>query len=212
MLQSLNNFFALTGIALVLCALLFRVLSGGKSSRPWVKGAVIALFAILWVPVGPAQIPLVAYLRSISSDLSITLILLGCAGLFRQVFPVVTSLEKISVLAAILLAALLLYPMALGWGDWDPYRLGWGNIGMWGTLLVLAVVCWVGGLRWLPVLIASALLCWSVGLMESGNLWDYLLDPWLVLAACVYGIRLALVALLARFTRNRQRGVASATR
>jgi hypothetical protein len=31
----------------------------------------------------------------------------------------------------------------------------------------------------LPALVALALLAWSLDLMESGNLWDYLLDPWL---------------------------------
>lgn len=212
MLQSLHNFFALAGIALVLCALLFRAMVGAKASGPWVKWVILVFFAVLWVPVGQAQIPLLAYVRGISSDLSITLVLLACAGPFRRLLPGLAPVEQISLLTVILLAALLLYPMALGWGNWDPYRLGWGNIGMWGTLLVLTAVCWVSGLRWLPVLMASALLCWSVGLLESGNLWDYLLDPWLVLAACVYGIRLARAALLARLSRDRQLGAGSAVR
>jgi hypothetical protein len=202
----------LAGIAVVLCAVLFRVLGGTKASRPWVKWAVMVFLVVLWLPFGQAQIPVVAYVRGISSDLSITLVLLAWVGLLPPVFPVVNALERISVLAAILLAALLLYPMSLGLGDWDPYRLGWGNMWMWGTLLVLVVGCWLSGLRWLPLLVGTAVLCWSAGLMESGNLWDYLLDPWLVLAASVYSVKLVGALLLACFSASRGKPQVSATR
>jgi hypothetical protein len=86
-------------------------------------------------------------------------------------------------MGAVALAALFLYPMALGWGDWDAYGPGWGSWGMLLTLALLCAACLAKGLKVLPALIALALTAWSLGLMESGNLWDYLLDPWLSIFA-----------------------------
>jgi preprotein translocase subunit SecE len=87
--------------------------------------------------------------------------------------------EQMMVLAVIALAALFLYPLALGWGDWDLYQPGWGSWGMLLALLLICLACWANGLWVLPTLVALAMIAWSLDLMESGNLWDYLLDPWL---------------------------------
>ena len=57
------------------------------------------------------------------------------------------------------------------------------------ALLVLAAGCMVMGLRLLPALTALALLAWTAGLLESGNLWDYLLDPWLTGGAIFYSAK-----------------------
>lgn len=192
-----SNVFALLCIALVLSALLFWLLSAYAAPRPWAAWIAAISFAAMWWPVGAAHMPIAAYVRGISSDLSLTLVVLVCLALCRGALQRFDSREKISVLAAVLAATGFLYPMALGLGDWDPYRLGWGQPGMWFALLLLVLVCWLKGLRLLPALIAIALLAWTAGLLESGNLWDYLLDPWLALAACLYTLK-ALAAGLAR--------------
>ena len=192
-----NNLFALLCIAVVLSAMLFRLLSAYAVSKPW-AGWISALgFAAMWWPFGATDLTVAAYVRGISSDLSITLVVLVCLASFRSILPRFDHSEKISVLAAVLVAAAFLYPMALGLGNWDPYRLGWGQAGMWIGLLLLVLVCWLSGLRLLPTLIAMALLAWTAGLLESGNLWDYLLDPWLVLVSCMYALK-ALSTRLAR--------------
>ena len=193
-----NNFFALLCIAVVLSAMLFRLLSIFGVSRMWAGWISAVGFAAMWWPLGAAHMPAAAYVRGISSDLSITLVVLVCLPLFRGALPRFNSREKIPVFAAVLVAAGFLYPMALGLGDWDPYRLGWGQPGMWIGLLILAFVCWLNGLRLLPALIAVSLLVWTAGLLESGNLWDYLLDPWLTLAVCAY----ALKALITNITER----------
>ena len=191
-----NNFFALLCIAVVLSAMLFRLLSIFGVSRTWAGSISAVGFAVLWWPLGAAHMPAAAYVRGISSDLSITLVVLVCLPLFRGAPHRFNSREKIPVFAAVLAAAGFLYPMALGLGDWDPYRLGWGQPGMWIGLLILAFVCWLNGLRLLPALIAVSLLAWTAGLLESGNLWDYLLDPWLTLAACAHALK-ALITKIA---------------
>ena len=210
MLPSINNFFALLCIAVVLAALLLWLLRACAVSPRLALWLTFGGLGALWLPAGAAHIPVVAYVRGISSDLSITLVALACLVLFRDVFPPVGEREKIPVFAAVLVAAVFLYPMALGLGDWDPYRLGWGQAVMWTGLLALVVACWLNGLRLLPALIALALLAWTVGLLESGNLWDYLLDPWLVLAACVQLISLA-PGGLARHLRRRRAQAFNAT-
>ena len=187
-LPPLTDFLALLGIDLVLCATLLRCLTRGSGLAP--KGrcmAVLAVFILLWVPVGAAHLPVLAYVRGWSSDLSTTLVALACLSLGHGLFglPAVPGRERLALNTAIVAAAALLYPTALGWGDWDAYRAGWGSWGMLASLLILSLACWVGGFRLVPALVGIALLAWTAGWMESGNLWDYLIDPWLVVLALV---------------------------
>lgn len=190
------------GISLALCAgclhLLNAVLGANDEAHSRAKWTSVVLFAVLCGPVGTAQLPIVAYIRGISSDLSITLVALACLGLRRHLLGLraIERRERSVLFAVVAAAALLLYPSALGWGDWDAYRLGWGTPGMLLVLLVLSLVCWLRGLRLLPMLVAAALLAWSAGLLESSNLWDYLMDPWLSMAALVYCAKAVIVKLL----------------
>ena len=203
LLPSLTDLVALLGIDLVLCAGGLRLLTGQRSVTWRAKWVVAVCFAILWWPVGAAQLPLLAYIRGISSDLSMTLVALACIFLSRRFFgvPAIVIREKKALTGVVAGAALFLYPTALGWGDWDAYRLGWGSWGLWGTLLALSLVFWVKGLRLLPVLVGLALFAWSAGLMESANLWDYLVDPWLAIAALFQCAKAGAQGLLLRWRR-----------
>jgi hypothetical protein len=168
------------GISLVLCAGLLTWLNDWRG-----KLIAVLVFVLLWIPVGAANMPVVAYIRGITSDLSITLITLAVWRMGHLVlgWRATAKPERMVVMAVVAVAALFLYPLALGWSDWDAYRPGWGSWGMLLALLVLCVVCWVKGFQVVPALVALALLAWSFGLMESPNLWDYLLDPWLSIYA-----------------------------
>ena len=185
MLPRLTDLVALLGINLVLCAALFRLLRAVSGINPWVKWMTAGCFVLLWLPVGAAHLPIVAYVRGVSSDLSLTLVALACLGLWQGISSRVLAgnLDKTPLFAVVLAAGVFLYPTALGWGDWDAYRLGWGSYSMLFGLLVLVIAFWCQGLRLLPLLVALALLGWVAGVMESGNLWDYLVDPWLVMFA-----------------------------
>lgn len=193
MLPPLTDLVALLGIALVLSAGCLRLLSGRRGVTPWAKWGAAAGFLLLWCPVGTAHLPIVAYIRGVSSDLSITLVVVACLGLSQRLLGlrVIEQREWTVVNAAVAAAALFLYPLALGWGDWDAYRLGWGAPGMWLALFALSLICWVKGLRLLPLLVALALLAWVAGVLESSNLWDYLIDPWLATAALFQCVKVA---------------------
>ncbi len=199
-LPPLTDFFALLGINLVLCAAFARLLCRGSSVQPWGKRVIAAFFLLLWLPVGEAHLPVVAYIRGVSSDLSVTLLVLACVGLCQRLCGVtaVASRERTAFFCVVALAAVLLYPTALGWGDLDAYRLGWGSPAMLGGLLVLCVAFWLLNFRLLPVLIAATMLAWLAGLMESTNLWDYLMDPWLAATAFVHCLRAGVMKLFNR--------------
>lgn len=201
MLPPANDLIALLCIALVLSAGCLRLLSWRHGVTRWAKWATAIFFLLLWCPVGAAHLPLVAYVRGISSDLSISLVAIACLGMYQRVSGVhlVSDRERHMLNLVFAAGALFLYPFALGWGDWDSYRLGWGAPGLWAALLVLSLVCWGKGLRLLPVLIAVGLLAWTAGVLESTNLWDYLIDPWLAVGAIFQCFRMAGRQLRLRF-------------
>lgn len=207
LMPPLTDLVALLGIDLVLCAGCLRLLSWRRGLTRathvtrWAKWVTVACFVVLWCPAGAAHLPLVAYIRGISSDLSITLVALACLGLCYRLLGLraVGQRKRMAVNGAVAGAAVFLYPLALGWGDWDAYRAGWGAPGMWVALLAVSLFCWVKGLRLLPMLVAVALLAWRFGVLESTNLWDYLIDPWLATAALFQCMKSGAVRLLARF-------------
>lgn len=205
LLPPLTDLVALLGIDLVLCAGVLRLIGGRCRAAPAARWGVAVCFVLLWFPTGAARLPLLAFVRGISSDLSITLVTLAGLALCQRLqgFPVVAQQEKSRLYGVIAMAALLLYPMALGWGDWDTYRLGWGSWGLWTALLALSLFSWLKGWRLVPLLAGLSLLAWSAGLMESGNLWDYLLDPWLALASLFHCLKSGGQVLLTRFNRAR---------
>jgi hypothetical protein len=179
----------MAGIALVLSAGCLRLpgLTSSGDRRANAKGRWLASICLvgMWIPVGVPQLPVAAYIRGVTSDFSVTLVILAALGLSNRVFglKLFNTRERQALCYAVAVAALFLYPLALGWGDWDAYRLGWGSSAMWAGLLFFCIVFWAAGWRLLPLVIGVAMLSWTAQLMESTNLWDYLFDPWLAIAA-----------------------------
>lgn len=99
----------------------------------------------------------------------------------------------------LLLFALLFYPMALGWGAFDPYALGYQPWPLLAALLPLAGALWWRRLdSWLLIL-AGDLAAYAGGLF--GNLWDALFDPLLLLLALLMVGRQGFLRFIA--SRNR---------
>jgi hypothetical protein len=97
---------------------------------------------------------------------------------------------------------LLLYPLALGLGYLDPYRLGFGNPWMLVLLLAIVLLAWRLDLVWVAGWVSLGVLAWGVGAFESRNLWDYLIDPlvtvWALSALSLRGARTLRRRLAAR--------------
>lgn len=203
------DFVALAGIALVASAACLQLpgLTSAGDSRANAKGRWLAgiCFVVMWIPVGAPLLPVAAYVRGVTSDFSVSLVVLAALGLSARLFglKLFDKREYRSVFHAVAAAALLLYPLALGWGDWDAYRLGWGSAGMWAGLLCVCVVCWATGLRLVPLVIGLAMAVWTAQLMESTNLWDYLFDPWLATAAIFKTLAAGTTQLRGHFFRKK---------
>jgi len=195
------NFTDLTGLAGVASAtaasaflLLLGLLPGiARLTKPHLTLLLGAVFALMLIPFG--GMPLAAYVRGVTGDLSITtLVLLWCALLRPWCGCVTVEAEhRLALLTLIALAALALYPMALGAGAYDPYRLGYGDPFFVAALLLLALAAWFLESVLIALCIALAVLAWAAGWYESNNLWDYLLDPFVsvyaLAAATISGIR-----------------------
>ena len=188
------NFTDLTGLASVAsvitaCLLLFPGIA--RLTRPRLTVLLGTVFVLSLIPFG--TMPIAAYVRGVSGDLSITtLVLLWCA-LLRPWCVATKGNNRFALLILIAFAALTLYPMALGVGAYDPYRLGYGNLLFVAALLLLGLLAWFRKSSMIALCIAFATLAWAVGWYESDNLWDYLLDPFVSIyalaATLIWGVR-----------------------
>jgi hypothetical protein len=176
-MASFTDLTGLAGIALALAAacrvLLWRTSLEGRAAVA-VAGLV---FVLLLLPFG--ELPLAAYVRGMTGDLSITtLVLIACVVVWRTVLPkqsVGRPTGELLLLVAV--AAGVLYPLALGAASYDSYRWGYGEPLFLGVLLMIALASAALRVPLVTLSISLAVLAWSVGWYESGNLWDYLIDP-----------------------------------
>jgi len=169
----------LAGIALAVFALLLRQRRVQALPRLQRAAALLAALLVLLVPV--AGLSLAGLLRGFTGDLSMFTLLFLLLAIARTVSGCALVLDenRARAVQAIAIAALLFYPLVLGLGAFDPYRLGYGSL--WLMLPLLGFAAWAA-LRHSILLalgIALAVAAWSIGWYESPNLWDYLLDPWL---------------------------------
>lgn len=146
--------------------------------------AVLVLLPVV-VPVG--GIPLAAHLRGVLGDPSVvSVILLALFAVKPAALPEAPSPR--AALALALSAGVFLYlPLATGplGVVTSLYAAGWQGRPLLAALAVLAAfACLRGASRWVAV-VAVALLAWGVGLVESDNLLDALVDPGLVVACAL---------------------------
>jgi hypothetical protein len=166
------------GTAACATAALFLALPGAarlRTARPLL--AVLAALALSLVPLG--TMPAAGYVRGIVGDLSVTTTLLLLHRLSRPVLGLeaIDERSRFALQALVAAGGLALYPLTLGFGPVDPYRLGFAHAGFVLALLLVAAGAWLRRLRFVTASLALAALCWAVGVGESRNLWDYLLDP-----------------------------------
>ena len=178
------HFTDLTGLASVASAIAASLLPFpgiARLTKSYLAMLLGAMFVLMLIPF--SGMPIAAYVRGVTGDLSITtLVLLWCA-LLRPWCSSTKCNNRFALLILIALTALALYPMALGIGAYDPYRLGYGDPMFIAALLLLALLAWLRRFSIIALCIAFATLAWAVGWYESNNLWDYLLDPFVSIYA-----------------------------
>ena len=175
----------LFGITLAIFTLLVRM--PRVQALPLIRRAAVLGAALVVISIPLWGVSLAGFARGMVGDLSITTLVLLVLALVRSFSNrvLVGDQNRHAMLKAILLAAILFYPLVLGLGMFDPYRLGYANL--WFMLALLGLAVW-SSLRYstlFALCIALAVAAWGVGWYESPNLWDYLLDPWLAIYALV---------------------------
>jgi hypothetical protein len=127
----------------------------------------------------PLELPLAAYVRGFTGELSITSMLLLWTAYFSPKEIHVPVVMKVWIA----LVALVFYPLALGVSMLDPYAWGYGSIALLTVVIATALIAWLARSNRIVIILAMAILAWTVGWHESTNLWDYILDPFLGLWA-----------------------------
>lgn len=173
----------LAGIALALATVCGLALGHASFTKRFAVPVAGAVFVLLLLPF--AELPPAAYVRGMVGDLSVTTLVLFAyaVGRRRGAFRPVDVSRSVGGLLLLVLAAGILYPLALGTAPYDTYRWGYGEPGFLGLLLGIALA---GIALRMPLVVLSvclAVLAWVVGWSESNNLWDYLLDPLLAVYA-----------------------------
>lgn len=179
------------GAALVVACMVDALLKKNGASQSVRQIAAPVLMLVLLIPL--PEFNLTHYLRVFTGDLSISslvifgLVLVG--ELLNKARAIVGEKQVLEASVFIVITALLLYPTALGLTYFDMYRFGFYPIILGPVVFALfAATLWYGRLL-AAGLLATAFLSFSLGFLESDNLWDYLLDPVLTIYCLALVIR-----------------------
>ena len=188
-----TDLIGLAGAAVVITAVVVaagRRLGVSRSGLAVLAGAS-AIAAL--VPIG--ALPVAGLLRGVAGDLSVTTLVLLLRGLARDIRGGDPAQPRSTLMlqGLVTVAGVVLYPLALGLGAWDPYRLGYGNPWFLATLLAAALGALALDAPLPTFCTVLGVLAWGLGACESRNLWDYLIDPlvfvWAASALLLRGAR-----------------------
>ena len=182
-LTALTGVSLLLGFAASLAARRFDLPRGARIA------VVLAAGAAALLPLGGLM--LAGYLRAVLGDLSVVTQALLAVAVLQYVTGTlyIAPRERTALMLVVAAAGIFLYPAALGLTYFDPYALGYASPWFAASLLALALAAWYLRLEWLMALVLLAVLARMGNALESRNLWDYLIDPWLVLYALLWLIR-----------------------
>jgi len=185
-LQSVYGLFA-QGVIVAALIRFVRVLTGHAKAKP--HGIELWLPVMLLLAGSAEGVTLAGHLRGLWGDPSIvTFLLLFLFTMQPSWLPSVprpTTCVLITLLVTVPLYGPMLLPVPTVQDN--LYAIGWQP---WSLLIAItlgALIMWRSLQRtWLNI-VALALLAYAGRLMESDNLWDYLVDPGLLVAIAFLG-------------------------
>lgn len=198
--MSFTDWTGLSGLALVWVLLALRLPFATRLAQPQRWLFVLAIYGAVLLPV--FGLSLAGFLRGMVGDLSMSSILLLLTALAARLRQLAggegaawwSARERLTLFLFVSVLALLLYPFALGIGMSDPYRSGFGGVGLLVMLALLSLWSMRRGSYLLPTACSLAVAAWSIGWCESTNIWDYLIDVPLAIYAIVQTVKAMLKA------------------
>ena len=152
---------------------------GRRSGAPRPAIAIIAVASAL-LPWGPTR-SLAESLRGIWGDPSVVTVLVLLAWLLVPRLVPARPRGTAAVLGLAVLAGLLYLPVfGVPGSENGLYRLGWNSTWLVAGVASVGLAAWLRGHGGWTTILALALAAWSIGLHESDNLWDQLVDPGLL--------------------------------
>jgi len=181
----------LTGLTMVLLCLAFATVLLPLNRLPLAVRLLVIIGITLTVLLPLSDYPGWYYIRSVFGDCSITALFFYAALILQQNFSwqLYQENELILLRRLALAAAILLYPFALGLTRFDSYSLGYSNLWLLVVIFIITLFCWLRKYYFLAVIITAAVIAFTLKLLESHNLWDYLIDPLFFVAVILTWLR-----------------------
>jgi hypothetical protein len=191
-MSMVQHVFAFLGQVLLL-AVLVSVLFGRFVHEVRKRRIVVLVLLALGLFVPVHGLSISQWLRSALGELSLLTWLVFANILAQRLFDfsLLQPASRNSLLLGVILVSVVFYPMALGVSQADPYYYGYAPTGMALLLCMVSLLAWIKSRRDLAIILLLPLLGFNVHLLESANLWDYLLDPVL----CIYAVVQSLLNL-----------------
>ncbi|MCY3878407.1 MAG: hypothetical protein OXF74_04415 [Rhodobacteraceae bacterium] len=178
------SLFSVAGWAVTLFVPIWLLAGIWTVSYP-VRLSAAALTVAAFFAIELNDLALIGYPRGLLSEPSIGLV----AYFLFLLTPRPSRHQSNRFHYAAFLVGILLYPMALGLGAFDPYALGYHPSSALVVAAAAAAAWWCPGLRLIAVWLTSALLAHTFQIGDSDNLFDYILDPVLFSLAAIRVIR-----------------------
>jgi len=139
------------------------------------------LILLLPIVIYPFEYGPIWWLRGLTGDLSMTSLCLLALALYKKLDDsdkiFISAKERCLLMGLMAGVGLVFYPLALGLTSFDPYSLGYYNIYFVAVVLLLGLIVFVRKLYVFATILLLSVLAWNTQLLQSVNLWDYLIDP-----------------------------------
>jgi len=151
------------------------------SPQPNLKTKYLVLLLVIPFVIYPFVYSPVWWLRGLTGDLSIASLVLLFVSIYQQLYAkaLISHQERRLLWRSLALLGLVFYPLALGVGQLDPYVWGYANPYMFGVLLALSLLAFLRQYYVIGIILLAVVLAWNMQVLESVNLWDYLIDPFI---------------------------------
>lgn len=200
-MTTIQTLLPLLTSALLTASILLAITHRWLTNPVYRMALAAVVFAVSLIPVN--NLSLASYLAALFGSLSITSIVLLCSYLYfrctgNTVLPTIKR-DLFRIYFIIGITAIIIYPSALGISIWDLYAEGYYPIILGPIMFAVFALGIVRNWTYLASIVGVVFTAYGVGILESDNLWDYLMDP-LLSIFCLIRLPAAVSWLRSRIT------------